>query len=266
MSADATHQNEGATPGSQRTRQVPAVTRAISILRLLGRSDEPLGVNQIARELDLIPSTCLHILRVLVEEDLAEFDPDTKRYTIGIGVLPIARNVIRKNAFHTVVQPYLDTLSTQFGLTAIGVQLHDLDHMVVVAISRTSMPFRLQVDIGSRFPSLISATGRCFAAFGGYPQRDLARRFKALKWDNPPDFEQWQQEVETTRTTGYGVDENTYIAGVTVVSVPILNEAGAMVHGIVAVGVTEKVKSMGIDAIAAEMLSAKDEVAAQLYL
>src|SRR5262245_61591275 len=67
-------------------RPVPAVTRALAILRLLGRSEEPLGVNAIARALELIPSTALHILRVLVAEELVAFDPVTKRYRLDAGL------------------------------------------------------------------------------------------------------------------------------------------------------------------------------------
>ena len=63
-------------------RQFPAVTRAVAILRALGQSPEPLGVNAIANQLGLIPSTCLHILRVLVAEELVAFDPDNKKYTL----------------------------------------------------------------------------------------------------------------------------------------------------------------------------------------
>lgn len=265
MSPDSETAPEKAAAG-QRVRQVPAVTRALAILRLLGRSDQPLGVNQIARELGLIPSTCLHILRILVDEGLAELDPATKRYTIGIGILPIARNVIRRNGFTTVVQPHLDALSTRFAITAIGVQLTDLDHMVVVAISRTSMPFRLQVDIGSRFPALISATGRCFAAFGGHPEAEVAQRFRSLKWDNPPSYAQWRAEVEETRRSGYGVDQNDYIAGVTILSVPVLGPAGTMTHGIVAVGVSERVRAFGVAQVAEAMLAVKEEVSAHLCL
>jgi hypothetical protein len=36
----------------------------------------------IANQLGLIPSTCLHILRVLVAEELVAFDPDNKKYTL----------------------------------------------------------------------------------------------------------------------------------------------------------------------------------------
>jgi IclR helix-turn-helix domain len=43
--------------------KAPAIARAAAILRLLGKSDVPLGVNAIARELELAPSTCLYVLR-----------------------------------------------------------------------------------------------------------------------------------------------------------------------------------------------------------
>ena len=59
-----------------RFREVPAVRKAVSILRLLSRTSEPMGVNAISKELDLVPSTCLHILRVLVAEGLVA--PETR--------------------------------------------------------------------------------------------------------------------------------------------------------------------------------------------
>src|SRR6266481_2332631 len=94
-----------------RTRPVPAVTRAIAILRLLGKSDQPLGVNAIARELQLIPSTCLHILRALARDELVAFDPFARRYVLASGILTIARRFICRNSFGALVQPVLDQLS-----------------------------------------------------------------------------------------------------------------------------------------------------------
>ena len=62
-------------PKSPRVRAVPAVTRAIAILRLLSRSRAPQSLKAIAESLDLVPSTALHIARALVAEDLLQVDP-----------------------------------------------------------------------------------------------------------------------------------------------------------------------------------------------
>src|SRR5262245_50759090 len=79
-----------ARPAPARVRQVPAVTRAVAILRHLGRSGEPLGVHAIARAVGIVPSTCLHILRALAAEEFVAVDPETKRYRVGAGLLSIA--------------------------------------------------------------------------------------------------------------------------------------------------------------------------------
>src|SRR6188508_1013848 len=157
-------------------RAVPAVSRAIAILRLLGRTRAPMGVKAIAGALDLVPSTALHILRVLVAEELVKVD-SAKQYTLGMGTLALARASLESDSFPASVQPHLDALSKRHGVTAIGLELPNLQHMIVVALSRAQAPVRLHVDVGSRFPTLISATGRCVAAFGEHPLPEIEKRF-----------------------------------------------------------------------------------------
>jgi DNA-binding IclR family transcriptional regulator len=226
------------------TRRVPAVSRAIAILRLLGKSETPLGVHAVANALDLVPSTCLHILRVLVAEELASFDPDTKRYGLTAGVLSIASGALRRRSFGDLAQSRLDDLSRHWGATAIGVEAVGLKHMVVVAISRTDQALRLRVDVGSRFPALISATGRCIAAFGGHATDDVERRFRLLRWDNPPTLEHWRAEVEATRVAGYAVDEGRYISGVTIIAAPVLTH-GVARNVLIVLGVGEQLRRAG---------------------
>lgn len=218
-------------------RAVPAVSRAIAILRLLGRSRAPIGVKAIAQALDIVPSTALHILRVLVAEELVKVDAN-KQYTLGMGTLALARASLESDDFPARVQPHLDALSRRYGVTAIGIELPNLQHMIVVALSRTQAPVRLHVDVGSRFPTLISATGRCVAAFGDHPPAELEKRFRALRWDSAPSWEAWCKEVETVRRQGYSIDRNTYIAGVTIVGVPVLDASGTLSQCIASVGIS----------------------------
>lgn len=245
-----------------RRRQVPAVTRAVAILRQLGKSPEPLGVNHLARDLGLVPSTCLHILRVLTEEGLVSFDSHTKRYAIDVGILPIARSAIRRNGFATLIEPRLTRLSRDFGVTAVATQLADSEHMVVVALSDASLPFRLQVDLGSRFPALISATGRCHAAYNlaALPEAELRARFAKLSWDDPPAYEDWRQDVRVTRRDGYAIDRGRYIGGVSILAVPFLNRTARMTHSIVAIGISERIASIGIQSIVDAMQTVRYEV------
>ena len=241
-------------------RAVPAVTRAVAILRHLGRADAPVGVNAMARDLGLVPSTCLHILRVLADEGLVQMDPETRRYSIGVGILPIARTAIRRNAFISLARPHLDELSERFGATVLATQVTEAGQMVVIALSEVQQRISLQVDLGSRFPLLISATGRCYAAYGGEDPASMKDRFDQLHWDNPPRFDAWVDQVAEVRERGFAVDHGSYMSGVTVVAVPFLNAAGRMSRSLVAVGISERMAAQGIEALVNAMIDARDDI------
>jgi DNA-binding IclR family transcriptional regulator len=226
--------------------KAPAISRAAAILRLLGKSDAPLGVQAIARELGLVPSTCLYVLRALVAEELVAFDADTKRYALEAGVLTLARQWLRRNPFNDLAQPVLDRIAQAFDVTMLGVQIVGLDHIIVVALSQSGTSFHLSTQIGSRFPALISATGRCIAAFGGYPEGELKARFKTLRWDEPPAFEDWKAQVAETRLQGFAVDDGNYISGVTVVAAPVWKARGRPSHALVAIGIGGALKRNGL--------------------
>jgi DNA-binding IclR family transcriptional regulator len=243
---------------------VPAITRGIAILRLLSGNREPMGVNAIARELGLIPRTCLHILRALAAEGLVAMDPVTKRYALDAGVLTLARSLLRQDDYARASQSEIDQLATRFPVTAIALRVIELKHMIVVAISRSEGAVRLQVDVGSRFPALISATGRCLAAFGGHAERDLAQAFRGLRWDTAPSFETWLAEVAATRRAGYGIDKGSYIRGITVLAAPVMSGDGKMTHALAAVGLTEQLKPGEATALGKEIKAAADRVTGRL--
>jgi len=251
-------------PRSPRVRAVPAVTRAVAILRLLSRSRTPQSLKAIAESLELVPSTALHIVRALVTEDLLQVDPQTKRYRLGVGMLPLARAVLENADFPSLVRPKLDDLSSRYGVTAIGVEVPDLDNMIVVALARSEAPVRLHVDVGSRFPALISATGRCVAAFSGQPVKEIEKRFRLLRWHNAPTYDTWRKEVDQARKQGFSIDRGNYIAGVTVVAVPVLNSAGTISHTLAAVGLGSQLDRASALALARDMRAAAQEVTAQL--
>ncbi len=244
--------------------KAPAIARAAAILRLLGKSETPLGVQAIARALGLVPSTCLYALRALAEEELVAFDANTKRYALDAGVLTLARQWLRRSQFADLAQPFLDRLSQAYAVTTLGVQLVGPDHMVVIGLAHSGRDFQLSTQIGSRFPALISATGRCVAAFGGLSRTDLERRFATLRWDDPPAFETWFAEVEETKIRGFALDQGHYIAGVTVVAAPVWTSPGAPNHALVATGLSQAMERAGLSALCEALLSSARSLSDQL--
>lgn len=244
--------------------KAPAISRAAAVLRLLGKSEAPLGLNPIARELGLNPSTCLYVLRALVAEELVAFDAASKRYSLASGVLTLARSWLQRDQFAELSGPVLERLAGEFGVTVLGVQIFGLDHIIAVGVARGSTGFQLATEVGSRFPALISATGRCIAAFGNHSEARLKARFDGLRWDNPPSFDEWMAQVERTRTQGFGIDEGNYIAGVTVIAAPVWQASGSPSHALVAIGLTAALQRAGLPELQAALLDASRTLTRQM--
>jgi DNA-binding IclR family transcriptional regulator len=158
-------------------------------------------------------------------------DPATRKYAVAAGLVALARSALRHNSFPKA--------------RAIAVEASGLDHMIVVALARSQSPLQLQVEIGSRFPALISATGRCIAAFGNYSLTEIKARFRSLQWESPPTLTHWLAEVQATRESGFAVDDGQYIRGVSIVAAPIKIQNGS-VNALVVVGLSEQMRELGL--------------------
>lgn len=232
--------------------QVPAVSRAVAILRLLGKSEVPMGVNEIARELNIIPSTALHILRVLAAHEMVAPD-SSKKYQLDAGVLTLARSLLRPRSFGPAVQPYLDKVSEKFRVLAVGSRVIGLDHYVIMATSRPrSRGVHLHIDVGTRIPALLSSTGHCVAAFTSQTKAKIRQAFIRQKWKGAPSFDQWMKDVELARKQGYAVDQ-LYIRAMTTVAAPVLDDSGIISHAVAVVGVTESFSQSDISQIGEEL-------------
>lgn len=247
-----------------RVRAVPAVTRAIAILRLLGSQKSGLGVKAIADELGLVPSTCLHILRALVVENLVRQQADTKRYTLGSGMVSLARSTLETAGFASVARPVLDALAAKWRITAMGAELTPRDTLVVMAVARPDQPLQLHADVGSEFFNLTSATGRLVAAFGGRSVDDLRAEFRKVQWDRPLSFEEWYGEVNDARERGWSIDQDRYRSGITAFAVPVRAPSGAMTHSLVVMGLSAEMQTVDPPSLVRDLQRAAMQIAQEL--
>ena len=82
--------------------------------------------------------------------------------------------------------------------------------------------------------------------------------------DRPPALRAWRTEVEATRVKGYAVDEGNYIKGVTVIAAPVGSGSERVSHVVVAAGLTEQVRDIGVDRLARELSATASELSKKL--
>jgi DNA-binding IclR family transcriptional regulator len=230
----------------------------------LSKERSGLGVNEIARKIGLVPSTCFHILRTLVDEGFIAFDPVRKTYRTSVGLLRLVRDSLASSGFQQAVQPHLDRLAGAYNLTATAVELDNVDRMVIVAIARADRFVSLHVNVGSRFPALVSATGRCVAAQSGLSRDELERRFAQLRWERPPRFDDWYEELDRVNAENVAIDVGQYVRGITVMATLIARTSENVTRGIALIGLEHQMTDALVAKLRDEILNAAAEVAAEL--
>ncbi len=208
--------------------QVPALTRALSILELLAQHREGMRMREIAETLDLPANSVFRITGTLEERGYLIRDPDDMRYRLSRKLLSLGYAAIGEEK---LIEYSLDVMqklrdSTQ-ETVLVGVRA-DLHGVVLEQVS-ANQPVKFVVDPGTQFPLHTSAPGKVFLAFLPALERDaiLGRmkfpRFNERTLDTRAKFE---RELDQVSAQGYGLDCAEQIEGLHCVGAPIFNHRG----------------------------------------
>ncbi len=232
---------------------VGALSAGLDVLHYLVRADAPVGVSQVARDLELSTSTCFNLLRTLVHERLVEFDPVKKRYTVGVGLLDLTKGMLERDQHIKLLRPRLERLVSLYRVTGTLWRRFDADRAILVDRSDSASAVRVHMTVGQRLPLYIGALGRCFAAFSGLGRDEIRTSFDRMRWDNAPSFRSYWEEVERTREVGFAIDRDNFTTGVTSVSVPVLDERNIANMAISAIGFSAQMNDETVADLVAEL-------------
>jgi DNA-binding IclR family transcriptional regulator len=244
----------GKTLGAAEQRSEPPpdklgiVGATVAILRLLASRRRPLGVNTIARDLSLAPSSCYKILKQLQSADFVDFDARTKCYSLGVGVIGLARQALDPIRAFSIVRPRLEDIADRRAI-AIGFWRRTSGSRIVLAgFVEGSSLLRIHMSVGQRLPMLMGAVGRAIAARLDLGDVELRREFGRLRWQSAPPFEQYAAQVDEARKRGFAVDRDNFASGVTSVAVAVDD------YGMSGIMLSGQCDERFIDAVGAELV------------
>lgn len=245
--------------GPSASSRSPAVTRAIAILRYLGGARSPVGVNAMARDLQLVPSTCLHILRALEADGLVQSSDADHRYSLSSQTVRLARRIVGVIPGVQQADPLLRSLAERFRTSVALLHLGHTGCSTVLAAAHPANSYGLIIEVGRRSPLYAGASGRCVAAYRGLARAEAASVFESLRWERPLSFEDWRHQVATCTAAGFSMDDGHYLRGFVNVAVPVFR-AGDLWRTVVSVGARGQLA----DAQRLELTQALLEVGARL--
>lgn len=220
----------------ERGRDVGAVSHAVQILRVLSSAQGAHGVTVIARESGVSPSTCFNILRTLVRARFVAFDGRDKTYRLGLGVAELALGLVGI-AQADLIRPELERLALNYEMLLALWQVTDDRHLVLLDRAYGDAAVRVEMRPRLRLPMLAGAVGRAAAAILDLPDAELRRRFATLRWESPPAFRAYAEEVAEGRKRGWSEDRGQLYRGIVSVAAVAADRERRPRFGFSAIGI-----------------------------
>ena len=232
---------------------IQSIERAAAVLRLLGSTDRPLGLNELAAALDLPRPTAHGIVRTLRDVGFVDQDVTSSRYRLGSALRELGRGGWDRHDLRARAMNWADSLAGSTGLAVhLGVAAQGAVRLVHHVFRPDGTPQRIRT--GEEQP--LHATA---------PARDL-------------DLQRWtgrtcvtvtalEAQLALARRRGWASDTGEYESGVGGAAAPLRASGGIVVGAIGVVGPVEELYGIGGELrpwLAEQLVAAAREVSAAL--
>ncbi|WP_408008335.1 IclR family transcriptional regulator [Pseudalkalibacillus sp. A8] len=220
-----------------------AVERALTILELISSKEGPVGVGEIAQELELAKSTTHRILEALKSKQFVEQIEATEKYQIGLKAIEIGMSSLTKWNLVDITAPYLKQLASDLNETAfLGV--YDNGEIVYVYKAEGKQSVSTNAQLGTRKPVHCTGLGKSIVSNFQIEEVDHILTEKGMpKYTDKTitDRQKYLEELSEIRQRGYAMDDEEVEEGLTCFAVPIFNYTGNAIAAISVAGPTERI-------------------------
>jgi DNA-binding IclR family transcriptional regulator len=208
---------------------VPAVDRAIAILRAVAASREPITLAELTSLVGIPKSSALGICATLVQGGLLRRIDG--RYGLGVQVVALANSYLVKSDPTVEFAAAWDALRVKPEETVV-LSVLDEREAVYVACRGGTRALTFNYRIGMRLPASCSASGK--ALLSALPRHDVERLFvgralPVLTERSISSLPALLTELDATRRRGYALDVEEVREGMCCVGVPVLDASGQVV-------------------------------------
>ncbi len=250
---------------TQGTYKVQALDRAFAVLDLLGESETPLGLAQVAASLQLHKSTAHRFLMVLERHRMVERTANGK-FRLGLRLFDFGNRAIEQYDLRDRAQPHLRRLVAETEETA-HLALLEAARVIYIDKIEPTRAVRMITRIGASNPVHCTSVGKAILAFLP-PERsaEILRRvrFERMTTRTIASMEALRTELDKTRRRGYAVDDEELEEGLRCIAVPVLDAQRLPVAAVSVSGPSFRVTAQKLPAIANHLLQCVRGIAADM--
>ena len=240
MKKTVKHPNDPQKAKSAYKPLVPAVEQASRVLICLGRSPKyKMTLTEICNQVGIHKSKGYSILNTLKQFGLVEKDPQTKTYSLGVGLVFLARNVLDNLDLRDIVEPYLGSLANETSCTALF-GLISAEQVFIIAKHEADHNVGITIRLGHRFHITSGAHGKAIVAFMPDEEREKILDRKKLYFygdASAMDTKRLRKELLECRRSGFAQDKGGLQPGINAVSAPVFGPAGRVIGCVILIGI-----------------------------
>lgn len=242
-------------PGKYITIQ--SLARALTILEFIAHEGNGAGITAISKAAGLHKSTCFGLLHTLQELGLAQRNPKTGGYSLGLKTFMLGQAYTYNLDIRRLAQPYLHALADKALET---VHLVIREGLNAVYIDKIEGPRSMAIisQVGRRARMHCTGVGKVITAHLGPAEREavLARPLEKLTPYTITDPEALRAELAGIRKNGIGFDRQEIEIGLCCLAAPIFDAAGNCVAAVSISGPTTRLTKTRIMELKPHLLEA----------
>jgi len=231
-------------PDERPSRARPSsLANALHLLELF-TSDEPeLSATDIARKLNIAPSTVHRLTVTLMGEGFLTRDPRTRRYRLGIPILALTQVIVQQSPLYQAALPLAEELVQCCNETVQVAMLRDLR---VVTLLRVNGMQAVPVRTRQSNPHSVhcTAAGQVLLAHQAAPPDEWVPmlRLRCYTASTITDPGRLMERLGEVREQGYAICCDEQYGGVAAIAVPIRHANGSTLAALSITGRTEAIE------------------------
>ncbi len=244
---------------------VPALEKAIAIIETLSEEEEPIGVSELCKLLDIPKTSVYFILNTLDHQQYISKTEDGK-YKLGNKFITIGLKILNKIDIRIIAKPFMEALLRETGFT---VHLAVLDHHEAMYIEKVENQafVKFSTYIGQRLPLHASGVGKALASHMTDAQLDeMIEKFGLpAKTENtitsPKEF---KASLEISREQGYAIEDEEGEQGIRCIGSSIFGNDGKQRAAISVTAIRSELPAQDIPALAEKVRQTAMKISEQL--
>lgn len=241
--------------------RLSSVTTAIHLMKAFTEDDETLGISELAKRLSVAKSTVHRLAGALLDEGLLQQDPETGRYSLGVGLFSLG-SLVRSRLDVTIESKNI--LNVLREDTQENVRLAVLERQSVVFLHDFESPqtLRLRSATGQLKPAFCTAEGHCLVAGLRPPQLETFLKYprQARTSTTITEEEEFLQRIRQVKRRGYAFEDEHCDEGTRCVAAPIYNADGRLVAAVGVAGPRVRIKKAQVPKLAPVVIEAANEI------